>query len=109
VGHRARGDREIEEDEVIGEPEGAADRSRVVDRLLDRLEVVGLLGELRKSFRRRGRFGGRRPGSGALYRRRGFALVLRWMLLRVGGRIRISGPVIVHRSKPQTDGETGLF
>ncbi len=55
--HRARGDREIEENEQIGEPQAPADRSRVVDRLLDRLEIVGLL-DLRKLVGR----SGRRPG-----------------------------------------------
>ena len=40
VRHRARGDREIEENEQIGEPQAAADRSRVIDRSLDRLQIV---------------------------------------------------------------------
>ncbi len=45
VGDRARGDREIEEHEQVGDPQAPADRGRVVDRLLDRLEVVGLFGD----------------------------------------------------------------
>jgi hypothetical protein len=52
VRHRARGDREIEHHEQIGEPEAPADRRRVVNRLFDRLEIVGLLGDLRKGSRR---------------------------------------------------------
>ena len=53
VRHRARGDRKIEQDEQIGEPEAPADRRRVVHRLLDRLEVVGLGGDRREAGRRR--------------------------------------------------------
>ena len=42
VRHRARGDRKIEEDEQIGEPQAPADRRRVVDGCLDRLQIVGI-------------------------------------------------------------------
>ena len=46
--HCARGDREIEQGEEIGEPQCAADRRCVFDRLLDRLEIVGLLSDRRE-------------------------------------------------------------
>ena len=42
MGHRSRGDREIEEDEEVGEPEAATYGRRIVDRLLDRFEVLRL-------------------------------------------------------------------
>jgi hypothetical protein len=45
VRHRAGRDRQIEQDEQVGEPQAPADRSRVVDRLLEVVEVVGLLEE----------------------------------------------------------------
>jgi hypothetical protein len=61
VGHRSGGDGEIEQNEQIGEPERPADRSRVVDRLLDRLQIIGLLGNLREGRRRV--FAAVRPGT----------------------------------------------
>ena len=54
VRHCARSDREIEENEQIGEPQAPANRCRVVDRLLDRLQIVGLGRDWRK-VRRGGR------------------------------------------------------
>ena len=61
--HRARGDREIEENEKVGEPQAAADGRRVVDRLLDSLQIVGLLGDLRRRSRLEdGGAGGSAPG-----------------------------------------------
>ena len=42
--HRSGGDREVEHQEEIGEPETRADAGRVLQRLLDRLEIMRLLG-----------------------------------------------------------------
>jgi len=50
VRHRAGGDREIEEHEQIGEPQGAADRRRVVYRGLDRLQIVGIRNQRKVRF-----------------------------------------------------------
>ncbi len=65
VRHRARSDGEIEEHKKIGEPQAAADRGGVVERLLDRFEVVGLFGDAGK-FLLRGRV---RSGRGCGRRR----------------------------------------
>jgi hypothetical protein len=51
------------------EPQAAADRSRIVDRLLDRFEIVGLVGVVRQVRRRGGRYRRLRPG--AVFVRRG--------------------------------------
>ena len=42
VRHRARGNREIEQNEQIREPQGTANRCCVFDGLLDRIQIVGL-------------------------------------------------------------------
>ena len=43
--HRAGGDREVEHQEEIGEPEPGADAGRILQRLLDRLEIMRLRGD----------------------------------------------------------------
>jgi hypothetical protein len=53
MGDGARRDRDVGENEEIGEPEPAADRSRIFDRFFDLLEIVGLSGDGGYSGRRR--------------------------------------------------------
>ena len=55
--HRAGGDREVEHQEEIGEPKACPDAGRVLQRLLDRLEIMRLLGD-GGFFRRAPRFSG---------------------------------------------------
>jgi hypothetical protein len=45
MGDGARRDRDIGENEEIGEPEAAADGGRVFGRFFDLLEIVGLGGD----------------------------------------------------------------
>ena len=45
MGDGARRDRDVEENEEIGEPEPAADGGGVLDRFFDLLEIVGLFGD----------------------------------------------------------------
>ena len=45
VGDGARRERDVRENEEIGEPQPAADGGRIFDRFLDFLEIVGLGGD----------------------------------------------------------------
>ena len=49
--HGARRDYDVKERQEIGEPQATADRGRVLDRLFQRLEIVGLRGERQEKLR----------------------------------------------------------
>ena len=106
VRHRARGDREIEQDEQIGEPQAPADRRRVVDRLLDRLQIVGFGGDWRKVGC--GWLGLERPRRGAAFDRRGLVGVGRRMLLGRRSRFQSHG-LLPPKPKLPADAGNALF
>ena len=105
VRHRARGDREIEEDEQIGEPQAAADRRRVVDRLLDRFRSSAFSANpAGRASRRRGRLGLGRRRRGAAFDRRGLAGVGRRTPLRRRRRFQSHGLLPQDRSSRRAPG-----